>query len=85
MASLIKRSNGIYYSITYVGGRRVWKSTGTPSRSKALTLEQFRTPLFGFFGANLASTTVMLYNQTFNNFNRIVGDLALTRYTPLDD
>ena len=100
MASLIKRSNGIYYSITYVNGRRVWKSIGTISRSKALlllernetesskkpkaiTLEQFRTPLFGYLKANLAPTTVMLYDQAFKNFSRIVGDLALARYTPL--
>ncbi len=38
MASLIKRSNGIYYSIAYINGRRVWKSTGTSSRSTALLL-----------------------------------------------
>jgi len=100
MASLIKRSNGIYYSITYVNGRRVWKSTGTQSRSKALlllerkevdaskkpdilTLEQFRTPLFGYLKANLAPTTVMLYNAAFKNFSRIAGDLTLTRYRPM--
>ena len=100
MASLIKRSNGVYYSITYVGGRRVWKSTGTQSRSKALlllernetasskkpkalTLEQFRTPLFGFLKANLAPTTVMLYHMAFKSFSRIIGDLPLTCYTPL--
>jgi integrase len=100
MASLIKRSNGIYYSITYVNGRRVWKSTGTSSRSKALlllerneveatkkpqviTLEQFQTPLFNYLNVNLAHSTVLLYKAGFANFRRIVGDLPLTRYTPL--
>ena len=100
MAILVKRSNGFYYSITYVNGRRVWKSTGTSSRSKALllvernevdaskkpeviTLEQFQAPLFNYFNVNLAHSTVLLYKDGFANFRRIVGDLPLTRYTPL--
>ncbi len=36
MATLIRRSNGIYYIITKTNGRRVWKSTGCTRKSGAL-------------------------------------------------
>ncbi len=36
MATLIRRSNGIYYLITKINGRRVWKSTGCTRKSGAL-------------------------------------------------
>jgi uncharacterized protein YgiM (DUF1202 family) len=36
MASLIKRSNGIYYFITQFNGVRRWISTGEKTREKAL-------------------------------------------------
>ena len=36
MATLIRRSNGIYYIITKTNGRRVWKSTGCRRKSGAL-------------------------------------------------
>ena len=36
MATLICRSNGIYYLITKINGRRDWKSTGCTRKSGAL-------------------------------------------------
>ncbi|MGB2867843.1 MAG: tyrosine-type recombinase/integrase [Bacteroidota bacterium] len=36
MASLFRRSNGIYYLLTLLNGRRVWKSTGCRKKSDAL-------------------------------------------------
>jgi site-specific recombinase XerD len=35
MASLFKRPNGVYYLITNVNGRQVWKSTGARSKREA--------------------------------------------------
>ncbi|HXG38677.1 MAG TPA: tyrosine-type recombinase/integrase [Bacteroidota bacterium] len=35
MATLFKRSNGIYYYVTSHHGRRVWRSTGARSRAEA--------------------------------------------------
>jgi len=36
MASLFRRSNGIYYYATYHQGRRIWRSTGKHLRRDAL-------------------------------------------------
>ena len=38
MPSLLKRSNGIYYIIFEVQGKKKWKSTGETQKSKALDL-----------------------------------------------
>jgi len=38
MATLFKRSNGIYYHVTNHHGRKSWRSTGTRSRSEAKKL-----------------------------------------------
>jgi site-specific recombinase XerD len=35
MASLHKRSNGVYSYITYINGRHVWRSTGSRSKKEA--------------------------------------------------
>ena len=36
MASLYLRSNGYYYLLTLVHGRRIWKSTGCKHKAEAL-------------------------------------------------
>jgi integrase len=35
MATLYRRSNGIYYSISYFHGRQIWRSTGARSKKQA--------------------------------------------------
>jgi len=35
MSSLVKRSNGVYYQVTSVGNRRIWRSTGVRTRAEA--------------------------------------------------
>src|SRR5437016_217470 len=46
MATLFKRSNGIYYHIVRVHGRYIWKSTGARSKSEArkVVAGNFRKP-----------------------------------------
>jgi len=36
MASLFRRSNGIYYLVTIVNGKQVWRSTGCKTKAQAL-------------------------------------------------
>lgn len=35
MATLIRRSNGIYYLVSYQGGKRQWRSTGARRKADA--------------------------------------------------
>jgi hypothetical protein len=73
MASLIQRSNGFYYLVTYLNGKRIWQSTGSKTKPGAirfiksrkrkskkpnnLTLSQFKTQYVTFAAANLAPST----------------------------
>lgn len=98
MASLFLRSNGVYYVLSLIKGRRVWRSTGTKDKSEALRflaetryvlgeirslrLEQFRARLFPFLQSSLAPSTVALYRSGFNKFSSLVGDLPLNAITP---
>ena len=35
MAILFRRSNGVYYHVTYLKGKRIWRSTGKRRRLEA--------------------------------------------------
>lgn len=96
MATLFRRSNGIYYLVTKIGGRQTWKSTGSTSKSGALkfvsdlerkvlqkpeiSLRQFASQFLETAKVNLAPTTVSLYKQAFKAFERIAGDNSLGRF-----
>lgn len=98
MASLIKRSNGYFYLVTFLNGKRIWQSTGAKTMTdalkfitdkkrkikvvKILTLDQFRTQYLSFARANLAPSTVTLYKGAITTFRKTLGDLPLTDYTP---
>jgi hypothetical protein len=98
MASLIQRSNGYFYFVTYLRGKRVWQSTGEKTKSgalcflgdkkrrsrqsKNLILSQFRTQYISFAKANLAPSTATLYDGAISTFLKYAGDLLLSDYTP---
>jgi hypothetical protein len=79
MATLIKRSNGIYYQIVNFHGRQIWKSTGVRSLIQAkkviannfkkdvtpvdLTLTQYANQFLQYAETNFAPGTRMLYDQ----------------------
>lgn len=98
MPSLIQRSNGYFYLVTHVNGKRVWQSTGAKTKTDALkfiadrkrkskksnilTLGQFRTQFLSYARANLAPSTITLYDGAISNFIKHLGDLILSEYTP---
>jgi integrase len=98
MASLIQRSNGFYYLVTYLNGKRIWQSTGSKTKPGAirfiksrkrksrktnnLTLSQFKTQYATFAAANLAPSTVTLYSGAIYSFLKYCGDRNLSDYTP---
>jgi integrase len=98
MASLVKRSNGYFYLVTFLRGKRIWQSTGATTKSGAirfledkkrkskqcnnLTLSQFRTQYLSFAQTNLAPSTVTLYTGAITSFVKYIGDHLLTDYTP---
>lgn len=76
MSTLFRRSNGTFYLLTSLNGRRIWKSTGCKTRTKSLkwlaeqekqvkapelVLSRFRTQFLSYASANLARTTVDLF------------------------
>ena len=100
MSSLVKRSNGVYYHITCIAGKRIWRSTGARTKGEAkkviadgprsarsipdLTLTQFLTQFLPYARTNLAPTTVELYVYSTKSFIRHLGDQILIAYRPLD-
>ncbi len=98
MASLIQRSNGFYYLVTYLNGKRIWQSTGSKTKPGAirfikskkrksrktnnLTLSQFKTQYVTFATANLAPSTVTLYSGAISSFLKYSGDRNLSDYSP---
>lgn len=100
MPTLIKRSNGIFYQVSYQTGRRIWRSTGVRTKPLALraiedgldrskpkrsiTMAQFSAEFLDHARTNFAPTTVELYERAIKNFVRLVGDKPLRNYTSLD-
>ncbi|RPI00639.1 MAG: site-specific integrase [Ignavibacteriae bacterium] len=98
MASLIQRSNGFFYLVTYLNGKRIWQSTGSKTKPGAIrflksrkrknkkpnniTLSQFKTQYAAFAVTNLAPSTVTLYSGAVNSFLKYCGDRNLSDYTP---
>jgi len=96
MATLVRRSNGIFYLVFTIGGKRIWKSTGCKSHSEALswladkhrakvpsetTLGKFRTKFLEYAASNPSPNTVALYRQAFDRFLEINGNKLLSAYT----
>ena len=98
MATLIQRSNGIFYFVISLKGKRIWKSTGARSKTaamrffeqqqrkiketKTLTLGQFWTQYRPFAETNLAPSTVVLYAGAITSFIKYIGGQLLTVYSP---
>jgi len=98
MATLFRRSNGYYYVLKTVNNRRVWQSTGTRNKAKALKyliqgqkpadrgaslkLSQFQDQVIAYARTNVAPSTVLLYGYALRDLIRLVGDHSLTEYTP---
>jgi integrase len=98
MASLVRRSNGIYHIVHNVGGRRLWKSTGYKTLSRALwilnespdepehkpiqSFGQLSEQLLTHLSTNLAHSTVLLYRSAFKQLIKHVGNLPMDQYTP---
>lgn len=98
MATLFRRSNGYYYLLTYVHGRRVWQSTGCkvqsealkyiaeqrrkPKESSTICLSQFQTQFLAFAETNFARSTVELYKSGFRKLGELIGDYPIAAYTP---
>ena len=84
MASLFRRSNGIYYLVSLHHVKRVWESTGSKNKSEALrylverkrqakdqrllTFSQFRTQFKSYSQSNLAPSTSILYDGRVERF-----------------
>lgn len=96
MATLFKRSNGIYYYVTTQNGRQIWRSTGSKSLQDALknipkdlteyrestpTISEFSKKFFTYAQTNLAPTTVKLYDQAVRTWLRHMGDRPLGNYS----
>lgn len=100
MASLIKRSNGIFYAISSEKRRRSWTSLRTRDVTQATALfkafiaeRERRTILFLSDFAedfclrarlNVAATTVGIYRAAFASFIRLCGDKPIKSLSPLD-
>ena len=100
MPTIVKRSNGVYYQVTCLGGRRIWRSTGARSMSEAkkiikegvtraesrpdLTVTQLATQFFPYAQTNFAASTVELYKAAIKTFVRLLGDHLLRSYTTPD-
>jgi integrase/recombinase XerC len=98
MATLYLRSNGYYYLLSVVNGRRIWKSTGCKRKSEAIQyvsesrqkqrekppidLSQFTTQLLTYLESNLAASTVKLYKGAFKKFISLMGNLNVGEITP---
>lgn len=95
MATLVRRSNGIFYLVFTIDGKRVWQSTGCKTKSDALSwlaerheanaptnisLRKFRTKFLDYAASNLAPKTVDLYRQAFDRFLEINGNKSLSAY-----
>jgi len=99
MACLLKRNNGVYYSVECRRGKRLWTSLRTTDEARAkeafeklrvqsipyerATLESFARMFLNQVLLNFRPKTVQLYRQSLNNFLRITGDRSLSRVTPL--
>jgi len=98
MATLFRRSNGYYYVLKTVNNRRVWQSTGTRNKAKALKhliqgqkpvdpgaslkLSLFQDQVISYARTNVAPSTVLLYGYALRDLIRLVGDYSLTDYNP---
>jgi len=98
MTSLVRRPNGIYHIVTYIKGRRVWKSTGyktlsralrylndnekEPEKVNAIDLEQFSKQLLTSLSTNLSRNSVLLYEGALKKFAQHIGNLPMDQYTP---
>jgi integrase len=102
MASLYRRSGGIYYAACCVKGKRTYRSTHTADldQAKAALVSLRRevapegelTPRFSEFKeqylpyarTNLSPNTLLLYDQAFRAFTRILGDKRMDLYTSFE-
>lgn len=100
MASLIRRTSGIFYCVTSEGRKRVWRSLGT--RDPGIARQSFveisrewlkrnRATLSGFFEDFLARAplhfspkTIVMYRGAMDDFVRICGEKLLKSVTVLD-
>ena len=98
MATLIRRSNGVYYGVFPYRGKRVWRSTYSSTLEEAtniyhemqkefvcwdrLTLNQLHEQLQRLLKGSLSLSTLRLYEQAFRSFIRVIGDRRLRRVMP---
>ena len=98
MGTLIERSNGIFYGIFSVRGKRVWRSTHSRSEDEArlsyeILCQEYaswhRLTILRFCGEHervvegtLATSTLRLYRHTLRKFAEIIGDRPLNSVTP---
>jgi integrase len=100
MGSLIKRSNGVFYGVFTVKGKRVWRSTGSLSLEDAqqryaelsrdfapvdrLTILEFRESFLPLLEGRLAPATLRLYDSALRKFAEVLGNRKLRAITALD-
>ncbi len=100
MATLFKRSNGIWYVVYKDGHRRRWLSTGFRSKLEAceafetiksqverptvLTVGEFAQEFLPYAQANLSPGTCYIYSIAFRHFLSITGNKRLELVTPID-
>jgi len=98
MGTLIQRSNGIFYGVFTVRGRRIWRSTGCRVKEDAqrayeqllqeyegwnkLTILAFRSKLLELLEGKLASGTISVYSRAMILFAEINGNTRMQSVTP---
>lgn len=100
MASLIRRSNAVFYVVSCKGKRRLWRSLQTKKIDEArvmfaqqereqelkkiMRLSSFLEDFEQRAHLQIAESTIGIYRSAFANFIRSIGDKPIRLVTPLD-
>jgi integrase/recombinase XerD len=100
MATLIRRSNGVWYIVTCKNGKRKWHSLHTKDEAEARRMFEdyerehkrrtdYRVSVFSDdfqkrAQLNLSRRTLNIYGLSFRNFVRLSGDKPMGRVSTLD-
>jgi len=100
MASLFKRDNGVFYSVTCRRGGRVWKSLGTKDEEQAKllfaeiqlssqkpakqTLKEFWLSIKPIMEKELSKNSIDFYDYIVHQVSLLIGNKRLRSYSVLD-
>lgn len=100
MSTLIRHKSGVFYLISSIDGKRVWRSLRTrdkreayqlflrdessPPSTKTLTLIEAQEEYMEYVRVNLSRGSIDIYRNVFSQFNKFMSNRPITEITPRD-